>query len=104
MTTEPRADRQRFRRITMPRHGFVFAVLAAGAVLLAAVSPGAAQAQTAFRSALVGEPPHIDPQRMADFGSYTVTSQVYSTLTILDDKLQIVPYTAEKWTVSKDGL
>ena len=41
---------------------------------------------------------------MADFGSYTVTSQIYSTLTILDDKLQIVPYAAEKWTVSRDGL
>ena len=41
---------------------------------------------------------------MADFGSYTVTSQIYSTLTILDEKLQIVPYAAEKWTVSPDGL
>ena len=88
----------------MPRHGFVFAVLATAGVLLAAASPGVAQAQTVFHSALLGEPPHIDPQRMADFGSFTVTSQIYSTLTILDEKLQIVPYAAEKWTVSKDGL
>jgi oligopeptide transport system substrate-binding protein len=89
----------------MPRrHRFVFAVLAAAAGLLAAASPGVAQAQSTFRSALVGEPPHIDPQRMADFGSFTVASQIYSTLTILDEKLQIVPYAAEKWTVSKDGL
>jgi oligopeptide transport system substrate-binding protein len=92
-------------RTTMPRHGFGFrAVLAAAVVVLAAALPGGALAQTTFRSALVGEPPHIDPQRMADFGSYTVTSQVYSTLTVLNDKLQIVPYTAEKWTVSSDGL
>ena len=89
----------------MPRHGFGFrAVLAAAVVLLAVAVPAGAQAPTAFRSALVGEPPHIDPQRMADFGSYTVTSQIYSTLTVLDDKLQIVPYAAEKWTVSRDGL
>ena len=68
------------------------------------MSPGVTQAQTVFHSALLGEPPHIDPQRMADFGSFTVTSQIYSTLTILDEKLQIMPYAAEKWTVSKDGL
>lgn len=89
----------------MPRYGFRFrAVLVAAAVLLTATLPGGALAQTTFRSVLVGEPPHIDPQRMADFGSYTVASQVYSTLTILDEKLQIVPYAAEKWTVSRDGL
>jgi ABC-type transport system substrate-binding protein len=79
-------------------------VLAAAVVLFVAVAPAGAQAPTAFRSALLGEPPHIDPQRMADFGSFTVTTQIYSTLTILDDKLQIVPYAAEKWTVSRDGL
>jgi peptide/nickel transport system substrate-binding protein len=104
MTTESPTERHRTGGITMPRHGFAFVVRAAAVILLAAVSPGAAQAQSAFRSALVGEPPHIDPQRMADFGSYTVASQIYTTLTILDDKLQIVPYAAEKWTVSRDGL
>jgi oligopeptide transport system substrate-binding protein len=104
MTTESPTERHRTGGITMPRHGFTFVVRAAAVILLAAVSPGAAQAQSAFRSALVGEPPHIDPQRMADFGSYTVASQIYTTLTILDDKLQIVPYAAEKWTVSRDGL
>ena len=89
----------------MPRHGLgSLAVLAAAVVLLVAAAPAGAQAPTAFRSALLGEPPHIDPQRMADFGSFTVTSQIYSTLTILNDKLQIVPYAAEKWTVSPDGL
>ena len=89
----------------MPRHGLGFlAVLGAAVVLFVAVAPAGAQAPTAFRSALLGEPPHIDPQRMADFGSFTVTSQIYSTLTILNDKLQIVPYAAEKWTVSPDGL
>jgi ABC-type transport system substrate-binding protein len=90
----------------MPRHahGVRAALTAAAAVILAAAAPASAQAPATFRSALVGEPPHIDPQRMADFGSYTVTSQIYSTLTILDEKLQIVPYAAEKWTVSRDGL
>jgi peptide/nickel transport system substrate-binding protein len=89
----------------MPRHRFgLFAVLAIAVVLFVAVAPAGAQAPTAFRSALLGEPPHIDPQRMADFGSFTVTSQIYTTLTILNDKLQIVPYAAEKWTVSPDGL
>jgi oligopeptide transport system substrate-binding protein len=95
------------RRIEMPRHGYGIvrvALTAAAVVFLGAAAPVSAQTPTTFRSALVGEPPHIDPQRMADFGSYTVTSQIYSTLTILDEKLQIVPYAAEKWTVSRDGL
>ncbi len=63
-----------------------------------------AGAQSVFRSALVGEPPHVDPQRMADFGSFTVSTQVYSTLVRVDEQLRIVPYAAESWTVSKDGL
>jgi ABC-type transport system substrate-binding protein len=105
MTTEARSDHQRPGGTMMLRHRIVFAVLAsAAAALVAAVTPGAVQAQSTFRSALLGEPPHIDPQRMADFGSFSVTSQVYSTLTILDDKLQIVPYAAKSWTVSPDGL
>jgi oligopeptide transport system substrate-binding protein len=86
------------RRLTRPRC-VLLAVLTA--VL---VAPTGAPAATVFRSALVGEPPHIDPQRMADFGSYTVASQVYSTLVTLDEHLQLVPYAAEKWSVSRDGL
>ena len=89
----------------MPRHRLLLRVaLSVAVALLAAAAPVGAQTPTTFHSALLGEPPHIDPQRMADFGSYTVTSQIYSTLTILDEKLQIVPYAAEKWTVSPDGL
>lgn len=77
-----------------------FALILLG--VLAAVPP--AGAQTVFRSALVGEPPHIDPQRMADFGSATVTAQIYTTLVTVDDKLQLVPDAAERWSVSRDGL
>ncbi|MGH7264793.1 MAG: ABC transporter substrate-binding protein [Candidatus Rokuibacteriota bacterium] len=78
-------------------------VLALALTLGLAAAPPAV-AQTVFRSALVGEPPHIDPQRMADFGSYTVTTQIYSTLVRVDDRLRIVPYAAESWKVSRDGL
>ncbi len=88
------------RRVTRPRS----LALAAATALLVAALPISAPAATAFRSALVGEPPHIDPQRMADFGSYTVASQIYSTLVTLDEHLQLVPYAAEKWSVSRDGL
>ena len=88
----------------MPRHGLgSLAVLVAAVVLFAAVAPAGTQAPTTFRSALLVSRRTSIPQRMADFGSYTVTSQIYSTLTILDEKLQIVPYAAEKWTVSPDG-
>jgi oligopeptide transport system substrate-binding protein len=73
-------------------------------LILALAAAPPASAQTVFRSALVGEPPHIDPQRMADFGSHTVTTQIYSTLVRVDDQLRIAPYAAESWTVSKDGL
>jgi len=68
------------------------------------VSAPPAAAQSVFRSALVGEPPHVDPQRMADFGSHTVSIQVSATLVRVDEQLRIVPYAAESWTVSKDGL
>jgi oligopeptide transport system substrate-binding protein len=71
-------------------------------LLVAGADPAAAQ--TVFRSALVGEPPHVDPQRMADFGSFTVSSQVYTTLVRADEQLRIVPYAAESWTASPDGL
>jgi oligopeptide transport system substrate-binding protein len=74
------------------------------ALAAALVASDPAAAQTTFRSALLGEPPHIDPQRMGDFGSATVTSQVYSTLVTVDDKLQLIPDAAEKWTISRDGL
>jgi peptide/nickel transport system substrate-binding protein len=78
--------------------------LTAAIVLALAAPPPGAQTPVVFRSALVGEPPHIDPQRMADFGSATVTAQVYSTLVRVDDKLQIVPLAAQSWSVSRDGL
>lgn len=79
-------------------------VVLALALALGLVVASPASAQSVFRSALVGEPPHIDPQRMADFGSHTVTTQVYSTLVRVDDQLRVTPYAAESWTVSKDGL
>ena len=88
------------RRTT--RHRLLTLLVAA--VLLGGVTPAGAQTPSVFRSALVGEPPHIDPQRMADFGSHTVTSQVYTTLVTLSDRLQLEPYAAEKWSVSGDGL
>lgn len=66
--------------------------------------PVAGQAPTAFRFPLLGEPPHVDPLRMADFGSATVTLQIYSTLVTLDDQLRIAPLAAKSWSVSRDGL
>src|SRR4029078_7949894 len=88
----------------MPRHHRLLRIaLSVAVALLATAASVGAPTPTTFRSALLAYPPHIDPQRMADFGSYTVTSQIYSTLTILYETLQIVPYAAEKWTVSPDG-
>ena len=88
------------------RRGIVLGLsaLAVALVLAPTAPPTGAQSPVAFRAALVGEPPHIDPQRMADFGSATVSAQVYSTLVRVDDKLQIVPLAAQSWSVSKDGL
>ena len=83
------------------------AVAVIGVIALLALAggpPPAAQSPSVFRAALVGEPPHVDPQRMADFGSYTVAAQVYSTLARVDEHQKIVPYAAESWTISKDGL
>lgn len=79
-------------------------VVLALALALGLVAAHPVSAQSVFRSALVGQPPHIDPQRMADFGSHTVTTQIYSTLVRVDDQLRVTPYAAESWTISKDGL
>jgi oligopeptide transport system substrate-binding protein len=83
----------------------VAALLTITALFVGLASPPATgQTPTAFRFPLLGEPPHIDPLRMADFGSATVTIQVYSTLVTLDDQLRIAPLAAKSWTVSRDGL
>ncbi|MBI4278041.1 MAG: ABC transporter substrate-binding protein [Armatimonadetes bacterium] len=80
------------------------AVIAIAVTLLGGLATTSAQAPTVFRYALLGEPPHIDPHRSADFGSGTVTPQVYTPLVTLDERMRVVPLAAQSWTVSRDGL
>ena len=89
----------------MPRHRLMLPIVLSVAVALLAAAPAGTQAPITFSLRAAGRAAaHRSPSGWPTSAPYTVTSQIYSTLTILDEKLQIVPYAAEKWTVSPDGL
>ncbi|MGE0201758.1 MAG: peptide ABC transporter substrate-binding protein [Candidatus Melainabacteria bacterium] len=50
------------------------------------------------------EPPDLDPAKITDLTSYTVIQQLLKGLTQFDEKLNVAPAMAERWTVSPDGL
>lgn len=82
------------------RVGLLF--LALGCLLLA---PSAAVAQRkggTLRGAFGSDPPTLDPAHATDTTSSAVIRQIFDGLLELDEKLNVVPAIAERWTVSKD--
>jgi peptide/nickel transport system substrate-binding protein len=54
---------------------------------------------------LVAEPVNLDPPQVTDLNSNRVSRRVAETLVAFaDESTQIVPWLAESWTISKDGL
>src|SRR5215471_9171737 len=54
---------------------------------------------------LVAEPVNLDPPQVTDVNSNRVSRRVAETLVAFaDESTQIVPWLAESWTISKDGL
>lgn len=75
-------------------------------VLLAvSVSTGPAQPANTLVVGLVAEPVGLDPAQVTDLNSTRIGRRVVETLVrYADESTEIVPYLAESWTVSKDGL
>src|SRR5262249_56200828 len=54
---------------------------------------------------LVAEPVNLDPPQVTDLNSIRVSRRVAETLVAFaDESTQIVPWLAESWSISKDGL
>jgi peptide/nickel transport system substrate-binding protein len=78
----------------------VLALLAAGALM-----PTPAQQANTLVVGLVAEPVALDPAQVTDLNSTRVARRVVETLVrYADESTEIVPYLAESWTISKDGL
>src|SRR6516162_7164618 len=55
-----------------------------------------------FRGVFNSDPPILDPQFASDTTSSAVIHQLFDGLVELDEKLQVEPSLAEKWTISGD--
>ena len=73
-------------------------------LVLVVALPTAAQPRRGgtFRVAFQSDPPTLDPQLASDTSSSAVIHQLFDGLVELDEKLQVQPSIAEKWTVSGD--
>src|SRR5262249_57066184 len=65
-------------------------------------SPGAAE--TVYRRPLGHDPKTLDPARVSDIYSLSVSQQIFDGLVQYDQALTIVPALAEFWRASRDGL
>ncbi|MBI2468252.1 MAG: ABC transporter substrate-binding protein [Candidatus Rokubacteria bacterium] len=75
------------------------------ALALVALPIGPVEAQRrggAYRAVLGADPPTLDPAQATDTTSSAIIRQVFDGLVELDEKMQVVPAIAEKWTVSRD--
>jgi peptide/nickel transport system substrate-binding protein/oligopeptide transport system substrate-binding protein len=91
----------------LPLVGFLlFVVLSAAVPAMAApddhpMEPGAA---TVYRRPLGHDPATLDPARIKDIYSRSVSQQIFDGLVQFDRSLNIVPALAEFWKASRDGL
>ncbi len=103
----PEAPPSRRRRAAIA----VVAVAVAGALLASSwplggspVAPTpAAAADPSVVTILAGAPASLDPARHGDLGSAAYVSQLYETLTAVDESLAIRPALAESWVVEDGG-
>lgn len=59
--------------------------------------------QDELRVDIGSEPPSLDPQLLADTSSARVTNDLFAGLVDFDQKNQLIPGLADKWTISSDG-
>jgi len=56
-----------------------------------------------IRTAVMSDPPTLDPAHITDTTSDMVARQIFDGLVDYDENLKIVPVIAKNWTISKDG-
>ena len=103
----PETPPSRRRRVAI----VVVALLVAGALLASSwplrgspVAPTpAAAADPSVVTILAGAPSSLDPAHHGDLGSAAYVSQLYETLTAVDESLAIQPALAESWAVEDGG-
>ena len=66
------------------------------------VSP--AQAGGTLKAAFQNEWAGLDPHTVSSYSSYQILNNVVETLTFYDDNLNLIPWLAESWEQSEDGL
>ena len=88
----------------MARRWSAITLLTTG-LAVAAAAPAVAQPAGTLVVGLVAEPVNLDPPQVTDLNSLRVSRRIAETLVAFaDESTQIVPWLAESWTISKDGL
>ena len=88
--------------MTRSRSGLLFPVLALAAAVALAPPAAAQKSGGTYRAVVGADPPTLDPAQAADTTSSALIRQMFDGLVELDEKMQIAPSIAEKWTVSPD--
>ncbi|MCB0156399.1 MAG: LysM peptidoglycan-binding domain-containing protein, partial [Anaerolineae bacterium] len=57
-----------------------------------------------LRAAFQNEWAGLDPHTVSSYSSYQILNNVVETLTFYDDNLNLIPWLAESWEQSEDGL
>jgi peptide/nickel transport system substrate-binding protein len=70
----------------------------------AAAAPGEPVAGGTLRAAFQNEWESLDPHVTSSYSSLQILNNVIETLTFYDDDLNLVPWLAESWEQSEDGL
>ena len=85
--------------------GWLLAVLVgAGSPQVSAQDLNGASAGSAYRRPLGHDPKTLDPARISDIYSLSVSQQIFDGLVQFDQTLAIKPALAEFWRASRDGL
>lgn len=90
-----------------PRPPALRSLLLAALVAVAALVPawaGATERAVVYRRPLNNDPATLDPARVRDIYSLSVTQQIFDGLVEFDNTLTILPALAQYWKASRDGL
>ena len=92
----------------MKRIGVVIAVVMAATLSLTVLTPSSAQNDVktggTLRAAFQNEWVSLDPHTTSSYSSYQILNNVLEGLTFYDDNLNLIPWLAESWEQSDDGL
>ena len=72
--------------------------------LAAGVPPAASSGEGTYRRPLTNDPATLDPARVGDIYSRSVSQQIFDGLVQFDQTLTVTPALAQHWKASRDGL